>query len=295
MNEADLGSKLKWLEIPKLKDPYLIGGFYGWSNAGNVSSDTISYLKEFLRPHRFAVLSDDEGFTNYALDRPIGHIENGIILRIEALSPEFMYWKDPEGKRDLILLLDREPQGSWSSYTQIILEIFQKFEVKRLYTIGGVQDTISHSAPVLISVVGSTPDIVTEALQSDSGIQSTNYYGPVSIHSYMIKIAMEANLEALSLWGHVPAYLQRSPKVVEKIIRVLNAALGINCPTELLQRQSVELDRKINEAISKDPSLREIIANVEDTSPESKPSPDGGKIIHLNDFLRRDPNRERET
>ena len=105
---------------------------------------------------------------------------------------------------------------------------------------------------------------------------------------------MEAEIEAMSLWGHVPAYLQRSPNVVKKLITVLNKAVGMKCPTQLLQQQSMDLDRKINEAIAKDPNLREMINSVEDKKSIDEPSSNTNNVIRLNDFLHRDPNKDRD-
>ncbi len=294
MDEASVSSKLNWLEIPDLREPYFIAGFYGWSNAGNISSDTVAYLQELLKPRAFATLSDEE-FINYTLNRPIGHIENGIVLHLESLTTEVSYWTNSEGDRDIILFLGKEPHANWRSFGEIISQIIRKLGVKRLYTLGGVQDTISHSAPVVISVVGSSPYLVDGMIQLEDGIEAANYYGPVSIHSYLIKMCIEAGIEAMSLWGHVPAYLQRSPRVVKKLVTVLNKAVGMNCPTQLLQHQSMALDRKINEAIAKDPSLREMIESVEDKKSIDEPPSDDNKVIRLNDFLHRDPNRDSDT
>ncbi len=294
MDEASVSSKLNWLEIPDLREPYFIAGFYGWSNAGNVSSDTVAYLQELLKPRAFATLSDEE-FINYTLNRPIGHIENGIVLHLESLTTEVSYWTNSEGDRDIILFLGKEPHANWRSFAEIISQIIRKLGVKRLYTLGGVQDTISHSAPVVISVVGSSPYLVDGIIQLEDGIEAANYYGPVSIHSYLIKMCIDAGIEAMSLWGHVPAYLQRSPRVVKKLVTVLNKVVGMNCPTQLLQHQSMALDRKINEAIAKDPSLREMIESIEDKKSIDEPPSDDNKVIRLNDFLHRDPNRDRDT
>jgi len=286
MNEAPVSSNLKWLETPELRDPYFIVGFYGWSNAANVSSDTVAYLKEFLQPRAFATLSD-EAFVNFTLDRPIGHVEDGIVLSLESLTTELMYWNNSEGERDLVLLLDKEPHVNWWTYAGIIGDVIRVLGVKRLYTVGGVQDTISHSSPVPVSVVGSSPYVVNGAVRLDTGMEAANYYGPVSIHSYLVKTSMDAGIEAVSLWGHVPAYLQRSPKVVAKLVTILNNAVGMNCPIQILQQQSIDLDRKINEAISRDPSLRQMVESVEDQKRTVESSSGDDKVIRLNDFLHR--------
>jgi hypothetical protein len=55
------------------------------------------------------------------------------------------------------------------------------------------------------------------------------------------------------------------------------------------------LDRKINEAIAKDPNLREMINSVEDKQSIDEPSSNANKVIRLNDFLHRDPNKDRDS
>jgi len=45
---------------------------------------------------------------------------------------------------------------------------------------------------------------------------------------------------------------------------ILNKAVGMNCPVQILRQQSIDLDRKINEAIARDPGLRQMVENVED-------------------------------
>lgn len=286
-------SYLEWLHVPQLRDPYLVAGFQGWSNAGSVSTDTLRYLKESAEPISFASLSD-EGFLNYTLDRPVGHIEEGVIVHMEPPQTEFAYWVNPEGDRDVILVSGKEPHIHWMEYARNILEIATRLNVKRLYTVGGVQDTVSHLSPPVVSVVGSLAEVVASVLEFDKVIRPAEYHGPVSIHSFLMKCCREAGLEAASLWGHVPAYLQRSPRVVYKLITILNKAVGMKCPVQLLRQQSIELDRKITEALARDPSLRQFVESIEEKQGQSAPSSNDDKIIHMNDFLRRDPKKDPE-
>ena len=286
-------SHLNWLQVPQLRDPYLVAGFYGWSNAGSVSTDTLRYLKEAAEPITFASLSD-EGFLNYSLDRPIAHIQDGVILDMEPPETEVAYWTNPEGDQDVILLLGKEPHVHWIEYAENVLEIATRLRVARLYTIGGVQDTVSHLAPPVISVVASTTGVLESTLRFDKVIRPADYHGPVSIHSFLIKFCREAGLEAASLWGHVPAYLQRSPRVVYKLITILNKAVGMKCPVQILRQQSIELDRKIGEALAKDPSLRQFVESLEEKRSGDDASSSDDKIIHMNDFLRRDPRKDPE-
>jgi proteasome assembly chaperone (PAC2) family protein len=287
-------SLFQWAQVPELRDPYLVLGFHGWSNAGSVSSDTLEYLVDVLQAKPAATLSD-ERFVNYTVDRPLARIENGAIEYLESMATALTCWTNGAGNRDLLFMLGREPHYNWLTYAQIILDMMSRLGVKRLYTIGGVQDTISHSSPALVTLVGSSAEVITGTMQLDQGIRPAEYYGPVSIHSYLIRNCMDAGIEAVSLWGHVPAYLQKSPRLVAKMITILNKAAGMDCSVESLKQKSIEMDRRIDEALAKDASLKEFVESLESQDGLTPSSAGHEKVIRLNQFLRRDSKKEPEA
>jgi proteasome assembly chaperone (PAC2) family protein len=276
-------------EIPELNDPVLIMGFHGWPNAGSVSSDTLDYLTEKLKPTLIATL-DEEEFLNYGSDRPIAEIEDGIIHEFDPCVSELTYWNNSDGGHDLILFLGKEPSFRWNVYSSIFIDVMHKLHVRKLFTIGGVQDTVSHSSVAFVTVVGTSISAVEETAKLGYGVRPAEYYGPVSIHSRLVKACSEAGTDALSFWGHVPAYLQKSPRLVARIIGILNRLLGMRCPLDDLERKSAELDQKIDEALAKDPNLQEFVQSLETSKPRTLRGDD--KIIRLNDFVKRDHARD---
>ncbi len=289
-----LNSYCRWDHTPELKAPFLIAAFSGWSNAGSVATDALEYLTEILAPTAFLSL-DNEPFTHYAMDRPLGHVQEGLLRDLESMVTTVRYWRNPHGNHDLVLMLGREPHLNWETYAGLVLEVMKPLQVRRLYTLGGVQDTISHSAPPQVSVVASSPSLIAEAVEIESGIRAADYYGPVSIHSRLIKTCVENGIEGISLWGHVPAYLQRNPRLVAKLVTILNYAASMECPVGGLMQKAIELDRKIRDALAQDPNLREFVQSLE--SRESAESPPRGddKVIRLNEFLKRDTTKDPET
>jgi proteasome assembly chaperone (PAC2) family protein len=285
---------LDWDLVPELRSPYLVLGFHGWSDAGSVASDTLEYLMDVLHPEVFATLKN-EPFMHYTLDRPVGRIQEGIILDLESPITQFQYWQNPSGEHDLILVLGKEPQLNWQLYCRVILDLLGRLAVKKLFTIGGVQDTISHTTPPQISIVGTSNSVVADALAMDPALQTSEYYGPVSIHSFLLHTCRNNDMDAVSFWGHSPAYLQRNPRLVARIVTVLNSAIGAQCPVEGLLQKSIELDRKISEALAKDPSLREFVESIESKERPRPSSAQGEKVIRIDDFLRRDPTKDPGT
>ncbi|MBI5572717.1 MAG: PAC2 family protein [Desulfomonile tiedjei] len=284
---------VEWVENPILRAPYLVVGFHGWSDAASVSSETLLYLRETLKTTLLATVKG-EPFVNYSLDRPVARIEDGIIVDLESTSTELSYWINPYSSRDMVFLLGREPHMNWHTYTDVVLQIARKLGVEELYTVGGVQDTVPHTAPPVVSVVGSSPEVVDRTMRLERGLQRADYHGPISIHSLLIMGCKAAGIDAASLWGHAPAYLQRHPRLVIKIVSILNRATGMECSLDLLRQRSADLDHKINEAISRDPNLKQLVESVEGKGRSPDVSSRAEKVIHLDDFLHRDSKKDPE-
>lgn len=286
---------VKWRYVPELSDPVMIAGFFGWSNAGSVSSDTVEYLYTVLNPRRFATMSD-EVFANYTLDRPNARIEDGLIQEMDVLNTDFSCKSPPNAVNDVVLFLGREPNYSWQAYSEVIIGVMRRLNIRRLYTVGGVQDTISHAQDPIISLVATNPSLVEEvsSINRELLIPAT-YSGPVSVHSYLLRACAEAGLQAASLWAHVPAYLQKNPRLVAAMAGVLAGLTGIDVPLGPLHKKAAEVDRKIEEAIGRDPNLRKLVEAVERQDVDEISPVDEDKVIRLEDFLRRDGHKNHDS
>ncbi|MCA1961864.1 MAG: PAC2 family protein [Desulfomonile sp.] len=291
--DQSAASFVQWNDIPELRAPCMVVGFRGWSDAGSVSSDTVDHLRTTFEPRVFASISN-EPFINYTLDRPIGQITDGLIDYMEVMVTEVGWAANPDGEHDLVVLLGKEPHYNWRLYAQIVLEVMRRVGVRRFYTIGGVQDTVSHTAPPQISIVATSEGAVADAVRLDNCVQAADYYGPLSVHTCLLKLCAESDIEGVSFWGHVPAYLQKNPRVVGKIVSILNRAIGMRCPVDQLRMKAVEIDRRISEILAKEPNLKRFVESVEQRK-DGAPQGTGDKIIRLDDFVKRDPNKDPRT
>ncbi len=273
--------------MPQLRRPVMVAGFFGWSNAGCVSSDTLEYLHAILQPEVFASMSN-EAFSNYTIDRPIARIEDGVILEMEILDTNFSFYRNPDGRHDLVLFLGKEPSYSWQSYSEMIIGVMQQLRIERLYTLGGVQDTVSHLNPPVVSVVAATSFMVSELCAASKILVPASYSGPISIHSYLLRACADSGIEAASLWGHAPAYLQKNPRVVARLVSIINTLTGLGIPTSHLDRQALELDQKIKDAVARDPNLRKLVDAVNRCQESDTLTSSSEKVIRLEDFMRRD-------
>lgn len=293
-DRVDYPKYLRWDAIPELKDPIMVLGFHGWSDAGNISSDTLQYVTQTQRAQSIGSLSD-EPFINFTLDRPLAEVKDGLIRHVDPMVTKLQCWINGTGNHDVVFMLGKEPHFNWFLYSGLLLYAMRRLGVTRCFTIGGVQDTISHSSNPVISVVASSPKEIEEVMDIEPGIQPAEYSGPISIHSSVLNACMEEDMPAVSLWGHVPAYLQKNPRQVARMVKIINKTADMDCPVDILMKKSIELDRKIDEALAKDPNLKQFVETIEGKQESGIESDREDKIVRLNDFLRRDSHRDPDS
>lgn len=282
--------EIRFFERPELKEPYFIIGFAGWPDAGSVSSKSLSYLIEKLGARKFAQIDPDE-FFYFPNARPVIGVEGGVIRSFNPPRIEIFFTKRVFPSPDLILLFGMEPHLKWNKFISSILQLADEFGVRRVYTIGGTYDQVPHTREPLVSALASHARLLPEL--QEFGLNFTTYYGPSSIHSSIIIACREKGLEAISLWGHAPYYIQQpNPRVCYSVLERLSKMIGIDIDFTDLLEEAKELERKVDRIVKGSKELQEYISKLEKWyesrgRPEETP-PESEKLIReIEDFLRR--------
>ena len=119
---------LRILATPELHEPTLIVAFAGWSDAA------AQYLTERWRAVRLAEI-DAEEFFDFTQLRPTVRYE-GEVRRIDWPENAFHYHETP--KRHLIIFKGIEPHLRWKTYTEAMLEVIDRFQVKLVVGLNAV-------------------------------------------------------------------------------------------------------------------------------------------------------------
>ena len=106
-------------ETPDLNHPYILIGYRGWLNAGEMATGCIDYLCRKLDARKFASIDSRHfyiwqvpGFDSAQVMRPSAVVEGGLIKSLEEPANDFFYWKSG-GANDLILFTGFEPNVAW--------------------------------------------------------------------------------------------------------------------------------------------------------------------------------------
>jgi proteasome assembly chaperone (PAC2) family protein len=293
---------------PELNEPVLVTAFQGWPDAGEVASGALRYLVRNLGAVRFAEIAPEE-FYVFTETRPHSIQVRPGQRSLRWPSNDFYAWNNPNGGRDLLLLLGREPNLRWGAYTSAVLELAERCGVTMLVTLGGTYDAVSHHGEVTVSGLGSTPKLrhTLEAV----GVSFSQYQGPSSIQTALLDAARRKALPAASLWGHAPHYIQAVPnvKVCHGVLAKLDALVGLTLDLAELKSASRALEARVDEALAGNDELQSYVqrldqgldvdeppddfaALIEDEAPTEIPSSDV-VLRELEDFLRRSKQQTR--
>jgi proteasome assembly chaperone (PAC2) family protein len=262
---------------PDLNKPYLIIGFEGWPNAGEVSSFALQHLVDSLEAKKFASIPTGNFYQTSSL-RPLAVIKEGRLIELKSPGNDFYYVKVPFFS-DLILFYGVEPHLQWDLFVDLVLDLAEKFNVVQIFTIGGTYDYIPHTCPPLVSALFNHEDLRDNVIRAGLGL--TEYSGPISIHTFILEAAKKRDLKAISLWGHAPQYLQtKNIKVVCSVLKKLMDLTRIDVDLSELEKAGDYFDQQVNHLVEEDPKLREVINKLEEAYKRS------GKIL--------DPSRREE-
>ena len=253
-------------ERPKLIKPSLVMGLEGWPDAGKVSSGVINYLRDKLVTRKLAVLRADDFYLYQSLGaeakRPVTDIHDGLVTSLDLPRTTFWFYKSQKSAHDLILLLGREPELRWGDYVDLILDLAQSFGVVRIYAIGGTYDVVPHTIEPLVAAVFSVPGL--EAEMGKYGITPISYRGPSSIHTMLLVSASKRSIEAVSLWGYVPHYIQvPNTKVCYGVLSKLARCLELELDFEDMRRGGEQLDEMVDKAVAQKPELQDYVRRLE--------------------------------
>ena len=291
-------TSLRVLETPELHEPTLIAAFAGWSDAGGAATTSASYLVDRWHAHRLAEI-EAEAYYDFTQLRPTVRYVEGDYRRVDWPENAFHYHHTPE--RDLIILTGIEPHLRWKAYTQDVLEMIERFEVKLVVTLGAMFVDYPHTRP--LRVTGSAPD---PEMQSRAGLfnrgRRGRYEGPTGISGVLSAALRDHDVPAASIWANVPHYVSATPNPPASLalLRSLTAMLSVEVPLGRLVRASAAFDEQLDEATSKNAEVLEYVRSLEERidaegqgsePPAELPATD--KIVQdIEDFLRRSSGEE---
>jgi len=222
---------LKILENPELKDPILVEGLPGIGLVGKLAAD---HMLDQLEGEKFA-----EIYSPY-LPPQINILDDGTI---KLVNMEFYYWRG--GKNDLILLIGDFQGITPDSQYQIsekILDLAEKFNVKRIFTLGGLGTGGITKEPRVFGA--ATNRRLVEELKK-YGIIFRGGGAIFGASGLLLGMGMQRNIEGVCLMGETHGQMIDA-KSAEAVLKVLTRILDIEIDMTELAEKAKETEHQMS-------------------------------------------------
>jgi len=256
------------VEIPRLRDPWMVAAFDGWNDAADAATGVVDHLIEQWDADLLLELDPEDFyvFTEHHLRPQVHQIDEPGERLITWPTPRIFVAHPKRSDRDVLLLRGPEPSMRWKAFCSAVLGVARTAGVTELYTLGALLADAPHTRSVPISASSNDPGLMDQMMVSPS-----RYSGPVGITSILNEYATNEGIATASLWGAVPHYLAEPPcpKTTLALLRALEDAVGFSLPEGVLVEMSEAWQRGAEEVTSADEELAEYVEALESEHQES--------------------------
>lgn len=230
----------------------------GWSeDAANLGTKVIDYLNKKLSTEELGEIEPMDFF-------PLGGVavENDI-----AQFPESKFYCSCE--KNLVILKSNAPRAEWHKFLNSVLDVAEHYcHVKELYTIGGMVSLSAHTTPRELLAVSNLPQM-RNALGQYHLDRGMDYETPPgqrpTLSSFLLWVAKNRDIPAVSLWVPIPFYLVATEDVAacKKVVDFFDKRLALGIDLKELDDAVARQNEKLAEIRFSFPEVDSHIRNLE--------------------------------
>jgi len=225
---------------PKLNSPNMLAS---WPGIGNVSIIVATYLERKLGFKKLAEIEPSHFFD------PIGIVvKDNVVEAPQFPQSKFYYWKNKGEGSDVILFIgDDQPSAKGYELANCVLDVGERFQVKRIYTCAAALTRIHHTELPRVWGVATSQQVAKDLKKYDL-VQRGNLH-IAGLNGLLLGVAKERNSEAACLLGEVPMYATRiqNPMAALAIVKVLTKMLNIKIDMAELAQLASETREKLKQ------------------------------------------------
>jgi proteasome assembly chaperone (PAC2) family protein len=228
---------------PRLKNPYLI---VAWPGMGEVAFQAASFLVESLKCEELASIPAEDFFYLLASE-----VREGVLSAPALPESKFYFWKNREGKNDLIIFLSNaQPDlARAQNYSERIIQVAKSFKVERIIGFASMPAPIDHMQEPQAMCSATSKEINEELKLKDLKLFKT---GQISgMNGIFLGIAQQKGINGVCLMAEIPLYTIQieNPKASAKVLSVLCSMLNIPLDLKPLHTKAQAMQDDINKLI----------------------------------------------
>ena len=229
---------IKLYKEPRPKTCDLIAA---WPGIGNVALIVAQYMKDKLNAEQIGEIEPFNFFD------PIGvRVKDNIIEAPQFPENKVYHWHNPSSNRDIILFIgDEQPSSKGYELANYVLDVSQKFKVKKVYTCAAAITRIHHSEKPKVWGVATNQKLIETLRKYDIVLRGELQIA--GLNGLFLGVAKERGIEGICLLGEVPMYATRipNPKASLAILGVMTKILDIDINLAELANLAKESDEEM--------------------------------------------------
>jgi proteasome assembly chaperone (PAC2) family protein len=246
-------------DLPHLRSPIMVCAFRGWNDAAASASTALTAVATSLDADLVARVDPEEYF-DFQSARPTITLDEGQTRRIEWPENNLYAARVPSADRDVVLLDGTEPNLRWRTFSETIATAADALGVEMIVTLGALIAEVSHTLPVPITGLASSPELVEEL-----DLERSSYEGPTGIVGVVHDLCRQGGIDSASLWAAVPHYVAAvpNPKAALALLRRLEGLTGIAVEAAELEEETADYEEQIGRAVAANPEIEELVSRIE--------------------------------
>ena len=249
-------------DVPEAKLPTMLVAFAGWPDAAGAATGAVRYLLEKLPAKKFAEI-DPEEFYDFSVVRPEVYLDEEGERAIRWPSNEMYYYAPEDESGGFVLYVGTEPNLRWRTLSNIVAGVAEERGVKFVVSLGSLLDAVPHTREPLVTGRASPSELAQKI--EWLGIRSSNYQGPVGIHTAFMETCIQRGMAYASLWGHSPHYLTMSPnsKVSYALLTKLKGLVELDVDLDEMSVAGEAFDAEVTQAIARQADVSGYVRRLE--------------------------------
>lgn len=250
---------------------HLVAGLTGFADAGSAVSQFSQYLLDTLDVREVATF-DTDALLDYRARRPVIFFDQDHLTEYTPLKLSLYLVKDELGQ-PFLLLTGFEPDFQWERFSEAVLQLVEKYQVKDTTWVHAIPMPVPHTRPIGVTVSGNRLDL----------IDSRSVWKPRTQAPGNALHLLEFRLSEL---GHptagfvllIPHYLADTefPLAAVAALENISAATGLIFPTESLREENRAFLAKVDDQVEGNQELERLVGTLEarhDSYMEDNPLP----------------------
>jgi PAC2 family len=237
----------------------LVAALTGFSDAGSAVTQLSDYLLDTMT-HSIVATFKNDALLDYRARRPIIYFDQDHVADYRPLTLNLYLMKD-ELDQPFLLLTGYEPDFKWDRFTDAVLQIISRFEVKATTWVHAIPMPVPHTRPVGTTVSGNRNELI-----ESMSIWKPRTQAPANALHLLEYRLSERDHPVAGFVLLIPHYLADTefPLAAVSAIESVSAATGLIFPTDRLREDGREYLAKIDGQVESNQELARLVGTLEE-------------------------------